>query len=315
MLHNSYMNKIKKFILNRICGGLINQLHTQYSKIAASNNETKLLIGKLLTNNLESREVKNIRDAEFKVFSQWGDDGIIQYLINNIDIPENRFIEFGVADFTESNTRFLLLNNNWSGLVMDCSLDNVNFIKNDEIYWKYDLTALHTFATAENINSTLTAAGYVGEVGLLHIDVDGNDYWIWRAIDCVSPVIAIIEYNSLFGSDRTITVPYDPGFDRMRAHHSGLYAGASLPALCDLAHEKGYSFVGSNSAGNNAYFVRNDKLGRVRPISVNEGYVASKFREHRDENGHLTFTPGNRAIKTINNLQVFNTRTNEIEGL
>jgi hypothetical protein len=308
------MTKIKQFFLNRIFGKLINQLHTQYTKIAASNNDTKLLIGKLLSNNLKLGQVKNIHDAEFKVFSQWGDDGIIQYLLNNIDIPEKRFIEFGVADFTESNTRFLLLNDNWSGLVMDCSPDNVNFIKNDEIYWKYDLTALHTFATAENINSTLTAAGYVGEVGLLHIDVDGNEYWIWKAIDCISPVIAIIEYNSLFGPVRSITVPYDPEFDRMKASYSGLYAGASLPALCDLAHEKGYSFVGSNSAGNNAYFVRNDQIGTVRPLSVEEGYVASKFREHRDENGHLTFLSGKEAIKSIADMRVFNTRTKEIEG-
>jgi len=302
-------------MLKKIFAGLTNQWHIRNVKDIASNDETRLLIGKLFSNNIKESRLKNIHDAEFKVFSQWGDDGIIQYLINRIELPVKRFVEFGVADYTESNTRFLLMNDNWSGLVMDCSADNIDFIKNDQIYWKYDLTAIHTFATAENINSTLRAAGYVGEVGLLHIDVDGNDYWIWKAIDCLSPAIAIIEYNSLFGPERTITVPYDPGFDRMKAHHSGLYAGASLQALCDLAHEKGYSFIGANSAGNNAYFVRNDKLGLVRSISVNEGYVASKFREHRDENGHLTFTPGNLAIKTINTLQVFNTRSNEIEGL
>ncbi|MGZ8881810.1 MAG: hypothetical protein ACXW0I_06915, partial [Methylosarcina sp.] len=248
-----------------------------------------------------------------KVFSQWGDDGIIQYLINRIDIPVKKFVEFGVADYTESNTRFLLLNNSWSGLVMDCSAENVNYIKSDEIYWKYDLTAIHTFATAENINSTLSAAGYKEEVGLLHIDVDGNDYWIWKAIDCLSSVIAIIEYNSLFGPERAITIPYDPEFDRIKAHHSGLYAGASLSALCDLAHEKGYTFIGSNSAGNNAYFVRNDQMGSLPPISVKEGYVASKFREHRDETGCLTFLAGHKAINCIKGMRVFNTRANEIE--
>lgn len=301
-------------MLKKIFAGLTNQLHTQYTKVIASNNETKLLIGKLLSNNLKLGQVKNIHDAEFKIFSQWGDDGIIQYLINRIDIPVKRSVEFGVADYTESNTRFLLLNNNWSGLVMDCSADNIDFIKSDEIYWKYDLTAIQIFATAENINSTLTAAGFTGDVGLLHIDIDGNDYWIWKAIDCLSPVIAIIEYNSLFGPDRAITIPYDPEFDRVKAHHSGLYAGASLPALCDLAHEKGYSFVGSNSAGNNAYFVRNDRLGTMQPLTVEEGYVASKFREHRDKNGRLTFLSGKEAIKSITNMRVFNTRTNEMEG-
>lgn len=301
-------------MLKKIYYSLINRVNTKYSNLITENNETKLLIGKLLSNNMKKCELKNIHDAEFKVFSQWGDDGIIQYLINHIDLPIKKFVEFGVADYTESNTRFLLLNNNWSGVVMDCSIDNVNFIKQDEIYWKYDLTAIHTFATAENINATLSIAGLTGEVGLLHIDVDGNDYWIWKAIDCISPIIAIIEYNSLFGPDRAITIPYDPEFDRIKAHHSGLYAGASLSALCDLANEKGYSFIGSNSAGNNAYFVRNDRIGMLRPLSIEEGYVASKFREHRDENGRLTFLTGQEAIKTITGMPVFNNRTQKMES-
>lgn len=300
-------------MLKKIYAGLAGHLQDQYSNVIASNNETKLLVGKLLSNHLKDGLIKNIHDAEFKVFSQWGDDGIIQYLINRIDIPVKKFVEFGVADYTESNTRFLLLNDNWSGLVMDCSAENVNSIKSDEIYWKHDLTAIHAFATAENINSTLSASGYTGEVGILHIDVDGNDYWIWKAINCLSPVIAVLEYNSLFGPERAITIPYDPEFDRIKAHHSGLYAGASLSALCDLAHEQGYTFIGSNSAGNNAYFVRNDRLGSLRRLSIKEGYVASKFREHRDETGCLTFLAGHKAINCIKGMPVFNTRTNQIE--
>ena len=159
-----------------------------------------MIIGKMLANEIRKAGLlENLLDAEFKVFSQWGDDGIIQYLVNQLDIPVKNFIEFGVEDYTEANTRFLLLNNNWSGLVMDCSEENVAYIKNDDIYWKHDLTAICAFVTAENINKTISEAGFTGEIGLLHIDVDGNDYWIWKAIDIVSPIIAIIEYNSLFG--------------------------------------------------------------------------------------------------------------------
>ena len=292
---------------------LTSQLKTQYSKIIDSNNQTKLLIGKLLANNLKVHNVSCMRDAEFKVFSQWGDDGIIQYLLNKIEIPIKKFIEFGVSDYTESNTRFLLLNDNWSGLVMDCSIENVNYIKQDEIFWKHDLTAIHSFATAENINSTLSDAGFTGEIGLLHIDVDGNDYWIWNSISCISPVIVIMEYNSLFGSDRAITIPYNPLFNRFTAHYSGLYAGASISALCDIAEKKGYIFIGSNSAGNNAYFIKNESIGKIRPLSIKEGYVASKFREHRDKSGQLTYLAGQEAIKSILGMPVFNTRTHEIE--
>lgn len=294
---------------------MVAKMQMQYSRIIASNNETKLLVGKLLANSLRERSITNIHEAEFKVFSQWGDDGIIQYLISHLDMGDERFIEFGVGDYTESNTRFLLLNDNWTGLVMDCSKENVESIKNDELYWKYDLTAKHAFVTVENVNATLTDAGFTGDIGLLHIDIDGNDYWVWKAVDCISPRIVVIEYNSLFGVDRAITIPYDPGFDRMKAHHSGLYAGASLLALCDLAHEKGYYFVGSNSAGNNAYFVRNDQRCDLPRLAAREGYVASKFREHRDEHGSLTYLSGHEAIKSVKDVRVVNTRTNEIEVL
>ncbi len=274
----------------------------------------KLLIGRQLANETKKLgTLVNLRHAEFKVFSQWGDDGIIQYLVSRLDIPVLKFIEFGVEDYLEANTRFLLQNDNWSGLVMDCSDKNVAFIKSDDIYWKHDLTALSAFVTVDNINQTLSDSAFKGEIGLLHIDIDGNDYWIWEALEVVEPAIAVIEYNSLFGPERSITIPYDPNFSRFDAHHSGLYAGASLPALCDLAAAKGYAFVGSNSAGNNAYFVHRSCLGELRELSVAEGYVQSKFREHRNEQGQLTYQSGMNAIEQIRGLPVFNTRTKSIE--
>jgi len=307
------LTQIKSFLakLNQI-----DELNQNVSILRKELENGRILSGKFLTNRIKDYSyLKNLHDSEFKVFSQWGDDGIIQYLVNRLDIPVKRFIEFGVEDYTEANTRFLLLNNNWSGLVMDCSEENIAYIKKDDIYWKHDLTALATFVTAENINEMLSKAEYTGEIGLLHIDVDGNDYWIWKAIDVVSPVIAIIEYNSLFGFERAITIPYDPVFNRYTAHHSGVYAGASLSALCDLAEEKGYVFIGSNSAGNNAYFIRKDRLGNIKPLRPEQGYVESKFREHRDELGKLTFLPGSKAIKRISGMKVFNTRSNQIEEL
>jgi hypothetical protein len=286
----------------------------QYQHLYSHINDTKILIGQMLAKSVTNNGIlTNIQDAEFKVFSQWGDDGIIQYLVSKLDISEKTFVEFGVSNYTEANTRFLLVNNNWSGLVMDCSEGAVNFIKNDEIYWKHQLTAKVSFITAEDVNETLINAGFAGEIGLLHIDVDGNDYWIWKALQAVNPVIAIIEYNSLFGIDRSITIPYDPKFNRFEAHHSGIYAGSSLLALCNLAEEKGYAFVGSNSAGNNAYFIRKNRLRNIIPITAEEGYVLSKFREHRDERGHLTFLPGYEAIKCIKGMKVCNTKTDKVE--
>src|ERR1700753_4111261 len=135
--------------------------------------------GKLLALANASRNITELEEAEFQVFSQRGEDGILQYIISKIPIPNRIFIEFGVEDYTESNTRFLLMNNNWSGLVIDGGKDNIKFIKSDFIYWKYDITAVHSFITKDNIDALISGYTDCRDIGLLSVDVDGNDYWIW----------------------------------------------------------------------------------------------------------------------------------------
>jgi hypothetical protein len=279
-------------------------LHTDAASLRKSINDTKTLIGKMLINQ-QPRQCSTLQEAEFKVFSQFGDDGIIQYLVRKAEIFPNSFIEFGVEDYTESNTRFLLVDKNWKGLVMDGSEEYVQFIKADDIYWRHDLTAVCSFVTAENINSTLEQHGFTGEVGILSVDIDGNDYYVWEAINVANPVLVIVEYNSVFGEKHAITIPYDPHFQRMRAHYSGLYWGASIRALCLLANKKGYAFIGSNSAGNNAYFLRRDRLGEFQSMTAAEGYVESTIRQARDASGRLVFTGGSDRIKVIQDLPVY----------
>ncbi|HOZ86299.1 MAG TPA: hypothetical protein PL029_01015, partial [Bacteroidia bacterium] len=121
--------------------------------IKKETEELKILVGKQAA--IQSANATSMKKAEFKVFSQWGDDGIIQFLISRINISKEYFVEFGVENYTEANTRFLLMNNNWSGLVMDGSAAHVEYIKKDPIYWKYDLKAAQAFITSENINRLL----------------------------------------------------------------------------------------------------------------------------------------------------------------
>lgn len=276
--------------------------------------DIKILMAKnILLNQSNGNKIQNLQDAEFKVFSQWGDDGIIQYLINNIEISAEKFIEFGVENYLESNTRFLLKNNNWEGLIMDGSSENIEYIKKDPVYWKHSLTAIATFITKENINQTIKDAGFSGEIGLLHIDIDGNDYWIWEAINCIQPDIVIVEYNSVFGIDRPITVPYQADFVRSNAHYSNLYAGTSLTALHLLSQKKGYAFVGCNSAGNNAYFVKNEKVKNLKVLSIEQGYVVSKFREARGKEGNLLYLSARESLSLIEGLPVYNVMTNQTE--
>jgi hypothetical protein len=295
---NQIMRKIEGS-LGRILRGHIDKA------IMKETNTMKILTAKNLVFDIQSMGlIGNIQEAEFKVFSQYGDDGIIQYLINVLDIHNETFIEFGVENYTESNTRFLLINNNWSGLVIDGSQENIEHVKNDEIYWKYDLTAVHHFVTTDNINKIFVENGFSGEIGILSIDLDGNDYWVWQAIDVVKPVIVIIEYNSIFGKEYAVTVPYQEDFNRTKAHYSNLYWGCSLKALYILAESKGYFFIGCNSNGNNAYFVRKDKIDTLKAVSFEMGYVESKFRESRDESGRLTFISGNKRMKMIEDMIV-----------
>ncbi|OGI48462.1 MAG: NADH dehydrogenase [Candidatus Muproteobacteria bacterium RIFCSPHIGHO2_01_60_12] len=287
------------------------------NKVLMLSEHQMLLSGKALAESMKSKKcIKSLSEVEFKVFSQFGDDGIIQWLVNNLDIPNKTFIEFGVEDYRESNTRFLMMNDNWSGFVMDGSEQNVSRIVNSEYYWKHELFSKCAFIDRTNINSLIASCSFDKDVGLLHIDLDGNDYWIWKEINVISPIVVILEYNSVFGIDRAITVPYDKAFMRTRAHYSNLYFGASLRALHTLSAEKGYSFIGCNSAGNNAFFVRNDKINDiVRTTSLEAGYVVSKFRDSRDKSGHLTYVAGGDRLNVINGMSVINTDTGKMETL
>lgn len=271
-----------------------------------------ILQGKVLAELNKSKTSTNIQDYEFKVSSQTGEDGIIQYLINKFPIKNKIFIEFGVENYTEANTRFLLQNDNWSGLIIDGNKDYIDSVKNSELGWKYDLKATASFITKDNINDIIKNAGIEGEIGILSIDVDGNDYWILDAIDCVNPQILIVEYNSLFGSNAKITVPYDKDFVRTNKHYSNLYYGASISALTELANKKGYSLLGSNKFGNNLFFIKSNHQPIENQTSPKNAYVKSKFKESRDKNGSLTYLSHDEGLKLIGDCEVVEIKTGKL---
>ena len=247
-------------------------------------------LGRIEGRQTRSAGGQGLQENEFRVFSQWGEDGIIQYLIHHVEVERKLFVEFGVENYAEANTRFLLVNNHWAGLVVDSNPDHIAYIKNDPIYWQHNLKAVQAFITRENVNEMITQRGIRGGIGLLSIDIDGNDYWVWEAMQAITPAIVIVEYNSRFGKDRAVTIPYREDFLRSSAHPSMIYYGASLKALCLLGKRKGYAFVGCNSAGNNAFFVlRSLKPDLLRELTVEEGYVAGQFRESRNRDGRLAY--------------------------
>jgi hypothetical protein len=257
-------------------------------------------IGGLESRLLRRSPPDSLRDAEFRVFSQFGEDGIIQYLLQRVPIENEVFVEFGVEDYSESNTRFLLVHDNWRGFVMDGGESHLDFLRRSGLAWRHDIQATSAFVDRDNVNGLFQSAGIEGDIGLLSVDIDGNDYWVLEAIEVVSPRILIVEYNSNFGAEAAVTVPYDPRFERGAAHWSQLYWGASLAALDQLARRKGYALAGGNSAGNNAFWVREDVLGDLPSPPVEVAYAASRFRESRDASGALTYVgPHEERLRLI----------------
>ena len=276
--------------------------------ILRESDKQKLLLGRILSENIQTKGVLNsIHDAEFSVFSQCGDDGILQYLAHVIN-PAKTFVDIGGGTYTEPDTRFLLQNNHWRGLVIDGSpVDN---FKKSDIYNAYNIVAKQAFVTEDNVNSLIDFK----EIGLLNIDIDGNDYWVWKALN-VFPDIVMIEYNSFFGL-RPITIPYDKNFVRTKSDFGTTYCGASLVSLCDLATEKGYAFVGCNSHGINAYFVKKEKLGALKALTPEEGFVMAQIGEHRDKNNKSYFMKGQDVVNFFfKNAPFYNTRTQRMEKI
>jgi hypothetical protein len=292
------------------------RLRRELNAVRGEIDSLKILAAQPLIQKIRNDiSITSLRDVEFKVFSQFGDDGIIQYLIHRLAPLPDSFVEFGVENYRESNTRFLLLNNNWRGAVLDGSQSCVDQIQGDEIYWRHTLTAKCAWITRDNINDLIRGAGFSGEIGLLNIDIDGNDYWVWEKSDVVDPVITIVEYNSIFGPDLAVTIPYDPKFNRHRSHFSGQFWGASLSALAILAKRKGYSLIGCNSAGNNAYFVRSNKIDNLPVLTPQQAFVDARWRDSRDKKGKLTHLTGAERLQPIAHMEVYDLKQDKLAPL
>ena len=284
-----------------------------FRQIANEQKKALFLTAKCFSTAVKNRKIDTLEEVEFRVFSQWGEDGIIQWLINNTVLDKKIFVEFGVEDYVESNTRFLLMNNNWAGLVIDGSEENVKKIRQWDDYWKYDLRAVSRFITRDNINSIISENGIEGDIGILSVDIDGNDYWVLDSIACVRPRILVCEYNNIFGADKKVTVPYDEKFFRTDKHFSNLYWGCSLGALCDWAERNGFYYMGSNSAGNNAFFVRKDCISPDMLPEKRNVFVESRYRESRDGSGKLTYLRGEERLDAIKEMKLWNLENGRVE--
>jgi hypothetical protein len=274
--------------------------------------DIKMLVGTqtaLAVSRLES--LPTLGSAGFRVSSQWGEDGIIEWLVSKLPMLKQTFVEFGVEHYVEANTPFLLQHRNWRGLIADISQQAIEAVHKSDLMWRYDLTAVHLQITRGNINSLFTDHGFAGEIGILSIDIDGSDYWVWNAISVSNPGIVICEYNGLFGDVYPLSVPPDDNFNRTEKHYSNLYWGTSIRAIQHLAESRGYTFVGSNTEGCNAFFVRNDLAPQIVDRIVDKRPRPPLYRESRDKDGMLTYLSGLDRSRLISEMPVVDVVTGE----
>jgi len=209
-------------------------------------------------------------ETGYRVFSQFEEDGKLLFIFSLIEMDNKVFIEIGSDDGINSNSANLFFNFGWHGLFID---GNPAAIKRGRKFygryphpWSYPPTFSCALVKRENINEIITSAGFSVEVGLLSIDIDGNDYWIWDAITAVQPRVVLIETHNEFEMEN-IVVPYNPEYFYPGKHP--VYHGASPLAMTNLAKRKGYRLVGANELAFNFFFVKNGFADDVLPeVSV-----------------------------------------------
>ena len=262
-------------------------------------------------NRKNYENVVNIQQIELKVFSQNGEDVIIDYLLTKLKlIPHStNFIEIGVGDYRESNTRFLYNRFHPKGVIIDCINDMNEKVKPHVNLWKGDLRISNNFINSKNINEILEK-NCDFDVDLFSLDIDGIDYWIIQKLRKNISKIFIAEFNPVFGPKLKVTVPNIDNFDRTSYHYSNLCYGMSLRALIDLMKEKNYYFIGTNLQKMNAFFISEDfkreEFFEKIHIEDLKNYTNSNIRDSRDSNFNLNFLSGDNKIKEIGNCEVIN---------
>lgn len=212
------------------------------------------------------RDKKRLEPYGYKCYSQHDEDGMLAEIFHRLgpDIPRT-FVEFGVGDGLENNS-LLLLKTKWKGLWIEGGNGNALQIKNRfaDIISSGQLCFENQFIDRDNIND-LIGKYFTEDIGMLCIDIDGNDYYVWKNINIISPWVVVIEYNAKFPPPIKWSIEYD------KNHVWTLtdYQGASLAAIAELGEQKGYQLVGCNLNGTNAFFVRRDKISSHFLVSGN----------------------------------------------
>lgn len=249
-------------------------------RIGYVDKGTQTLLGIKFRELVSRGEIPDFRDVEFSNYSQTGEDGILNFIFSVLGTTNRTLVEMCAGNGVECNSANLLINHGWNGVLFDGDPENIakarGFFRYHRNTWFLPPRVVHAWITAENVNDLLRENGISGEIDFFSLDMDGVDYWVWKALTEISPRVVMLEIHAPWKCDVSVTVPYRPDFktEWVQLPQGPLiqYAGASLPAFMKLAAEKGYRLVGGNRMGFNVIFVRNnvgaDLLPAVEPESI-----------------------------------------------
>ena len=298
-------------MINKIFIKILNKLFKNYF------DKKLLMLGTshILNMRKNYKNISNLNEVDFKVFSQNGEDGIIDYLLFSLQIEKPKFIEIGVGDYYESNTRFLFERSSGDGLIIDIIDNFQKRVEKNIRLWRGNLKILNRKIDSENILATLKEFNFFDNIDLFSIDVDSIDYWILEKMPKKFCKLIVAEYNPYFGSNLEISVPNDKNFDRSKYHHSNLCFGASLKSIINLLDRKGFVFLGTNLFKNNAFFVNSDfKDNLFLEIPNNNelnSFTNASFRESRDINNKLNFIDPKDILNEIKKCKVVDLSSSE----
>jgi hypothetical protein len=277
------VKRVAKRLLNRLARSLRDEFQLEFGTTFRHVDVVaqKVLMQQYRLLAAHGASLPSLDDVGFRAHSEFEEDGILLYLFSLIP-PTNRIcVEICAGNGRQCMTTNLIVNHGWWGHLFDGNLRNVQdgrrFFANHKDTFLHPPTFTQAWITAENVNDLLISAGVSGAIDFLSLDLDGMDYWVWKALTVLEPRVVVCETHNVVPVGRAVTVPYDPAFVSKSEH----YRGASLEAMCRLAHEKGYRLVGTHRFGFNAFFVRNGVGEDIFPAVTAEACQGDPFSDKR----------------------------------
>jgi len=282
------MKQLIKKMLRRFARPTVNQLELAVGSRLLQN---EVVAQKMLMQQyrlLAANGVKSLppfSDVGFRKYSQFEEDGILLYIFSLVAPINRKCVEICAGNGRECMSANLIINHGWWGYLFDGNENSVEageqFFATSKDTFFYPPRFSKVWITTENVNECIQKAGVTGPIDLLSLDIDGMDYWLWKAISIIQPQVVVCETHNQIPADQALTVPYNPKF----VCESEDFRSASLAAMCKLGREKGYRLIGTHRYGFNAFFLKNgvgeEFFPEVTPASCLTDPVTQSLRAER----------------------------------